>query len=123
MAADVDVDDDGDDAADGGDDGDNYNGNYSDDDENGNGDDDGHASILSVSATVEISDGNLPGRIEATHGPGQDGLMTESFEYVVAAYGIWSLVFLLYVPLIKRKVRTLQQNIEALRNEDTTNTN
>ena len=49
--------------------------------------------------------------------------MLESFEYVVAAYGIWSLVFLLYVPLIKRKVRTLQQNIETLRNEDTTNTN
>ena len=49
--------------------------------------------------------------------------MPESFEYVVTAYGIWSLVFLLYVPLIKRKVRTLQQNIEALRNEDTTNTN
>ncbi|MEC8685870.1 MAG: hypothetical protein VXX76_08370 [SAR324 cluster bacterium] len=49
--------------------------------------------------------------------------MPESFEYVVAAYGIWSLVFLLYVPLIKRKVRMLQQNIEALRNEDTTHTN
>ena len=49
--------------------------------------------------------------------------MPESFEYVVAAYGIWSLVFLFYVPLIKRKVRTLQQNIEALRNEDSTNTN
>ena len=49
--------------------------------------------------------------------------MPESFEYVVAAYGIWSLFFLLYVPLIKRKVRTLQQNIEALRNEDSTNTN
>ena len=49
--------------------------------------------------------------------------MPESFEYVVAAYGIWSLVFLLYVPLIKRKERMLQQNIEALRNEDTTNTN
>ena len=49
--------------------------------------------------------------------------MPESFEYVVAAYGIWSLVFLLYVPLIKRKVRTLQQNIEALRNEDLTHMN
>ena len=49
--------------------------------------------------------------------------MLESFEYVVAAYSIWSLVFLLYVPLIKRKARMLQQNIEALRNEDTTNTN
>ena len=49
--------------------------------------------------------------------------MPESFEYVVAANGIWSLFFLLYVPLIKRKVRTLQQNIEALRNEDSTNTN
>ena len=49
--------------------------------------------------------------------------MPERFEYVVAAYGIWSLVFLLYVPLIKRKLRTLQQNIEALRNEDTTNKN
>ena len=49
--------------------------------------------------------------------------MPESFEYVVAAYGSWSLVFLFYVPLIKRKVRTLQQNIEALRNEDSTNTN
>ena len=49
--------------------------------------------------------------------------MPESFEYGVAAYGIWSLVFLLYVTLIKRKVRTLQQNIEALRNEDSTNTN
>lgn len=49
--------------------------------------------------------------------------MPESFEYVVAAYGIWSLVFLLYVPLIKSKVRTLQQNIEGLRNEDTTKTN
>jgi len=70
-----------------------------------------------------MSDGNLPGRTEAADGPGQDGLMPESFEYVVAAYGIWSLVFLLYVPLIKRKVRTLQQNIEALRNEDSTNTN
>ena len=65
----------------------------------------------------------LPGRIEGVDGPGQDGLMPESFEYVVAAYGIWSLVFLLYVPLIKRKIRTLQQNIEALRNEDSTNTN
>jgi len=49
--------------------------------------------------------------------------MPESFEYVVAAYGIWSFVFLLYVPLIKRKVRMLQQNIEALRNEDSINTN
>ena len=49
--------------------------------------------------------------------------MPESFEYVVAAYGIWSLVFLLYVPLIKRKVRTLQQNIEGLRNDDSTNKN
>ncbi len=49
--------------------------------------------------------------------------MPESFEYVVAAYGIWSLVFLLYVPLIKSKVRTLQQNIEVLKNEDSTNTN
>ena len=49
--------------------------------------------------------------------------MPESFEYVVAAYGIWSLIFLLYVPLIKRKVRILQQNIEALRDEDLTNTN
>ena len=49
--------------------------------------------------------------------------MPESFEFVLAAYGIWSLVFLFFVPLIKRKVRTLQQNIEALRNEDTTNTN
>ena len=49
--------------------------------------------------------------------------MPESFEYVVAAYGIWSLVFLIYVPLIKRKVRTLQQNIEALRNEDSSNKN
>ena len=49
--------------------------------------------------------------------------MPESFEYVVAAYGMWILVFLLYVPLIKRKVRTLQQNIDALRNEDSTNTN
>ena len=49
--------------------------------------------------------------------------MPESFEYVVAAYGIWGLVFLLYVPLIKRKARTLQQNIEALRNRDTSNTN
>ena len=49
--------------------------------------------------------------------------MPESFEYVVAAYGIWSLVFLLYVPLIKLKVRTLQQNIEALTNEDSSNSN
>ena len=49
--------------------------------------------------------------------------MPESFEYVLAAYGIWSFVFLLYVPLIKRKARMLQQNIEALGNEDTTNTN
>ena len=49
--------------------------------------------------------------------------MPESFEYVVAAYGIWSLIFLIYVPLIKLKVRTLQQNIDALRNEDSTNTN
>ena len=49
--------------------------------------------------------------------------MPESFEYVVAAYGIWSFVFLLYVPLIKSKLRTLQQNIEALKNEDSTNTN
>ena len=49
--------------------------------------------------------------------------MPESFEYVVAAYGIWSLIFLIYVPLIKLKVRTLQQNIEALRNKDSTNTN
>ena len=49
--------------------------------------------------------------------------MPESFEYVVAAYGIWSLIFLIYVHLIKHKVRTLQQNIEALRNEDSTNTN
>ena len=49
--------------------------------------------------------------------------MPESFEYVVAAYGIWSLIFLLYVPLIKRKLRTLQQNIKALKNEDSTNTN
>ena len=49
--------------------------------------------------------------------------MPESFEYVVAAYGIWSLVFLLYVPLIKSKVRTLQKNIEALRNEDSPNMN
>ena len=49
--------------------------------------------------------------------------MPESFEYVVTAYGIWSLVFLLYVPLIKRKERTLQQNIEALRNKDLTNMN
>ena len=49
--------------------------------------------------------------------------MPESFEYVVAAYGIWSLVFFLYVPFIKRKLRTLQQNIEAFRNEDSTNTN
>ena len=49
--------------------------------------------------------------------------MPESFEYVVAAYGIWSLVFLLYVPLIKRKARTLQQNIKALKKEDSTNTN
>ena len=70
-----------------------------------------------------MSDGNFPGRIEAVDGPGQDGLMPESFEYVVAAYGIWSLVFLLYVPLIKSKLRTLQQNIEALRNEGSTNTN
>ena len=49
--------------------------------------------------------------------------MPESFEYVVTAYGIWSLVFLLYVPLVKSKLRTLQQNIEALRNEDSTNKN
>ena len=49
--------------------------------------------------------------------------MPESLEYVVAAYGIWILVFLFYVPLIKRKAGMLQQNIEALRNEDTTNTN
>ena len=49
--------------------------------------------------------------------------MPESFEYVLAAYGIWSLIFLIYVPLIKLKVRTLKQNIEALRNEDSTNTN
>ena len=49
--------------------------------------------------------------------------MPESFEYVVAAYGILSLVFLLYVPLMKRKVRTVQQNIEGLRNEDSSNTN
>ena len=49
--------------------------------------------------------------------------MPESFEYVVAAYGIWSLVFLLYVPLVKSKLRTLQQNIEALRTEESTNKN
>ena len=49
--------------------------------------------------------------------------MPESFEYVVAAYCIWSLVFLLYVPLLKSKLRTLQQNIEGLRNEDSTNKN
>ena len=42
--------------------------------------------------------------------------MPDSFEYVVAAYGIWSGVFLLYVPLMKRKARILQQNIDALRN-------
>ena len=44
--------------------------------------------------------------------------MPDSFEYVVAAYGIWTGVFLLYVPLMKRKARILQQNIDALRNQD-----
>ena len=44
--------------------------------------------------------------------------MPDSFEYVVAAYGIWVGGFLLYVPLMKRKARILQQNIHALRNRD-----
>jgi len=44
--------------------------------------------------------------------------MPDSFEYVLAAYGIWVGVFLLYVPLMKRKARILQQNIDALRNRD-----
>ena len=44
--------------------------------------------------------------------------MPDSFEYVVAAYGIWAGVFLLYVPLMKRKARILQQNIDALRSRD-----
>ena len=44
--------------------------------------------------------------------------MPDSFEYVVAAYGIWTGVFLLCVPLMKRKARILQQNIDALRNRD-----
>jgi hypothetical protein len=44
--------------------------------------------------------------------------MPDSFEYVVAAYGIWTGVFLLYVPLMKRKARILQKNIDSLRNRD-----
>ena len=44
--------------------------------------------------------------------------MPDSFEYVVAAYVIWAGVFLLYVTLMKRKARILQQNIDALRNRD-----
>ena len=41
--------------------------------------------------------------------------MPDHFEYVLAAYGIWVGVFLLYVPLMKRKARMLRQDIEALR--------
>ena len=41
--------------------------------------------------------------------------MQDHFEYVLAAYGIWAGVFLLYVPLMKRKVRMLRKDIEALR--------
>ena len=44
--------------------------------------------------------------------------MPDSFEYVVVAYGIWAGVFLLYVPLMKRKARILQQNIEAYRDRN-----
>ena len=40
--------------------------------------------------------------------------MQNHFEYVLAAYGIWTGVFLLYVPLIKHKARMLRKDIEAL---------
>ena len=41
--------------------------------------------------------------------------MPEGYEYVVVAYGIWVLVFVLYVPLLKRRLRTLEKNIEIFR--------
>ena len=41
--------------------------------------------------------------------------MPEGYEYVLAAYGIWVLVFGLYVPLLKRRLRMLQKSIKAFR--------
>ncbi len=41
--------------------------------------------------------------------------MTSGTEYVIAAYGIWVLAFVIYVPMLKRRGKFLRDAMEAYR--------